>query len=161
MGASRLSPLASGAGGLLIALFLGCGGAPDYSMDAPAAFKRFTEKKDFRFITADGVMLKAREVENYPIADLSFWVDAMQRHLEKRGYTFRGKDCFDTRKGLKACTLEFMLPYGAEDWVMSETLYVVGERIVLVESAGPFERYEPVKAQLRTALRSFDPGKKK
>jgi hypothetical protein len=51
-----------------------------------------------------------------------------------------------------------MRPYGAEDWVRSETLFVVGDRIVVVEAAGPFGHYQPVEKQLRNALESFDSG---
>jgi len=42
--------------------------------------------------------------------------------------------------------------------VMAETVFVVGDRIVLVEVAGDFARYEKVRAELRTALLTFDPG---
>lgn len=141
----------------LLLLLSACGG-PSYTLEPPAAFKRYTEGDAFRFVTADGVMLKAREVENYPPADLPFWTDALQRHLEARGYTFRERNCFETKQGLDGCTLDFLLPYGAEDWVLSETLFVVGDRVVLLESAGPFERYQPIEQALKASLRTFDPG---
>ena len=144
---------------LAVLLLAGCGG-PKYEIDAPSAFKRFEHTSDFRFITADGVMLKGREVDNYPKAKLPFWTDALRRHLEARGYTFRDEACFETAKKLDGCTLEFVLPWGAEDWAMAVTLYVVGERIILLESAGPFDRYTVVQPQLAKAFRSFDPGKK-
>jgi hypothetical protein len=119
----------------LALLLCACGGAPKYQMETPAGFRPFAESEEFRYITADGVMLKGREVENYPAADLPFWADAMQRHLEARGYAFKSKDCFATAAGLNGCTLDFVLPYGTEDWVLSETVFVVGERIVLLEAA--------------------------
>ncbi len=143
---------------LAILLLAGCGG-PKYALDAPSAFKRFEQSSDFRFITADGVMLKGREVDNYPQAKLPFWTDALRRHLEARGYTFREQECFDTKKGLRGCTLEFVLPWGAEDWAMGVTLYVVGKRIILLESAGPFSRYTAVQGDLAKAYRTFEPGK--
>ena len=43
---------------------------------------------------------------------------------------------FETDKGLDGCTLEFMLPHGAEDWVLSETIFVVEDTVFLVETAG-------------------------
>ncbi len=142
-----------------LALFLcACGGAPEYRMDTPSGFRPFAESDDFRYITADGVMLKGREVDNYPAAALPFWADALQRHLEARGYVFKAKDCFKTNAGLDGCTLDFVLPYGTEDWVMSETVFVVGDRIVLLEAAGPFERFAKVEPGLKTALKTFQPG---
>ena len=61
-------------------------------------------------------------------------------------------------RGQPGCTLDFLLPWGAEDWLLSVTLFVAGPRILLLESAGPFERFEPVKASLRAAYRTFEPG---
>lgn len=143
---------------LALALPAGCGGPP-YGLEPPAAFKRYEDAPGLKLITADGVMVKAREVENYPKADLPFWTDAMKRHLEERGYVTKAPEtCFQTRRGLKGCTLDFLLPHGAEDWVLSETIFVVGDRIVLVEAAGPYERYARVEAALKGSLVTFDPG---
>jgi hypothetical protein len=133
-------------------------GPPPYSMSPPASFKRFEESRDFKWITADGVMLKAREVDNYPEAPLDFWVDAMSRHMIAQGYVQKGEQrCFDTKRGRKACTAEFMLPHGAEDWVLSETVFVVEDDLVLVEAAGPYERYALVEKELQKAVATFEP----
>jgi hypothetical protein len=144
---------------LAVAAAIASCGPPPYSMSAPPSFKRFEESHDFKWITADGVMLKAREVDNYPEAPLEFWVDAMSRHMIAQGYVKKGERCFETHEGRKACTADFMLPHGAEDWVLSETVFVVEDDIVLVEAAGPFERYAPVEAELQKALDSFEPRK--
>lgn len=131
---------------------------PPYTMNNPDSFKRFEESRDFRFITADGVMLKARQVDNYPDASLDFWTDAMGRHMDSQGYVLKSKECFQTNRGLNGCTLDFMLPHGAEDWVLSETLFVVDDQIVLVEAAGPFERFSPVEKELKESLKTFEPN---
>jgi len=143
---------------LALALTAACSG-PRYAIETPAAFERYGREPGLKLITADGVMVKAREVENYPKAELPFWVDALRRHLEERGYVAKGPEtCFDTRRGRKGCTLTFLLPHGAEDWVLAETIFVVGDRIVLVEAAGPYERYARVEAALAASLVTFDPG---
>ncbi len=134
----------------------GCG--PAYTMDPPKSFKRYQETEGFKMITADGVMLKAREVENYPEGDLPFWTDATERHLVKRGYVLKSKACFKTQKQKDACTLTFLLPHGAEDWVFSETLFVEGDTLVLVEAAGPFQRFVKVEKELAAALKTFEPN---
>lgn len=133
-----------------------CG--PTYSMKIPPSFKRYERSGTYRLITADGVMLQAREVDNYPKADLSFWTDALQRHEAQRGYTLQQKECFTTAERLDGCTLDFLVPHGAEDWVLSSTLFVVGDRVVVVETAGPFPRYAKVRDELAAALKTFDPG---
>ena len=144
----------------ILAAVVGLGACtPRYEMTAPEAFKRFDQRGGYKAITADGVMLKAREVKNYPEGDLPFWTDALQRHLLARGYMQKGKtECFKTQKGLDGCTLVFLLPHGAEDWAFAQTVFVQGKRIVLVESAGPFDRFAKIEPALATAMRSFDPG---
>ena len=136
-------------------LIFGC--AVPYSIEAPEQFKRYTTKTEFKWITADGVMLKAREVENYPEASLSFWSDAARQHLEKIGYLHEKTTCFKTKDGLDGCTLKFALPHGAEDWVYQETIFVVDDAIVLLEAGGEYSRFNAVETDLAKALKSFRP----
>lgn len=138
----------------LAALLLAACGATHH-IEAPPSFRAYAEVDDLRLITADGVRVAAREVDNEPAADLDFWVDAMKRHLDKRGYALSSEDRFTTEGGQKGCTLDFVLPYGAEDWVMSETIFVYGEAVVLVEAAGPFARFQAIAPAYKRALRSF------
>ena len=134
-----------------------CG--PHYTMDAPPEFVKYQSGHgDFAWTTADGVRVKARDVKNDPKADLPFWVDAVKRHLTARGYAAKSDQCFDTTAGRKACTVEWLVPRGSEDWVFGVTLFVTGDRVTLVEAAGPFPRYHAVEGKLNAALRTFDPG---
>lgn len=141
------------AGLLAVVALVGCGG-PSYTMDAPSAFRRYAEADALRLITADGIRVAARTVDNEPVADLPFWVDAMKRHLDERGYALTSEQCFETQGGWDGCTLEFLLPYGAEDWVMSETVFVLGEKLLLIEATGPFERFAAVADDYKAALRT-------
>lgn len=150
--------LAALAAAVLVIAAAGCR-TPHYRMTDPPSFKRFPGEDGLRMITADGVMLKVREVENYPLADLAFWVDAMRRHLEQQGYALQGEPrLFDTKAGRKGARLVFVVPRGQEDWVLGETVFVVGERIVLVETAGPYELHAPLEKEIDEALATFDPG---
>ncbi|MBN2804119.1 MAG: hypothetical protein JXR91_13580 [Deltaproteobacteria bacterium] len=136
---------------------IGCSTCP-YTMKIPDAFKRFDSKKEFKFITADGVKLKARESDNYPKASLNFWKDATREHLVQTGYTITGTNCFKTTDGLDACTLKFALPQGAEDWTFWETIFVVDEKLVLIEAAGEYTRFTKIEKELETSLASFNPN---
>lgn len=142
--------------GLMMITAASC--ATPYRIEAPESFKQYRDTREFKLITADGVMLKGREVENYPIADLDFWVDALARHLEQRGYAPKERNCFITKEGLAGCTLDFVVPHGAEDWVLSETVFVDDDRIILLEAAGPYERFSAVEKELRAALETFSAG---
>jgi hypothetical protein len=143
---------------LLVGVFIVACGPPPYTMNTPETFKRYEESRDFKLITPDGVLLKAREVDNYPKAGLAFWTDALSRHLESQGYILKDKDCFKTDKGRDGCTIDFMLPYGTDDWVLSETIFVVGDRVILVEAGAPFDRFTLVEAELKKAIKTFDPN---
>lgn len=141
---------------LLALLAAGCTTLPSYDMDAPSSFKRYERHEGIKMMSADGVMLKVRHVDNYPRGDLAFWVDAMGRHLEAKGYARASSKPVSARNGLKGHTLAFLLPRGIEDWVLSETIFVVGDHILLVEVAGPYERYAPLESELEAALATFD-----
>ncbi len=145
---------------LLAAVSGACGSAP-YQMTTPEGFKKYERSRDFKYITPDGVMLKAREVDNYPRADLPFWTQALRRHLEERGYAFSAEKSFRTAAGREGATLTFLLPHGAEDWVLSVTLFVVAERLVLIEAAAPYSRFAPREAAIAAALATFEPRAKK
>jgi hypothetical protein len=131
-----------------------------YAMETPASFRKYEDTKEFKMITANGVMLKAREVDNYPKGDLPFWTDAMGRHLEQRGYVLKETACFTTNAGKKGCTLTFLLPHGTEDWTFSETLFIEEDDIVLVEAAGPYDRFAKIEGELARALKTFEPRPK-
>jgi hypothetical protein len=126
-----------------------------YSLTPSTSFREYEDSEDLKLVTADGVMVKVREVENYPEASLEFWTDALAQHLDKQGYAKKSQSCFKTQSGLDGCTLDFLLPHGAEDWVLSETVFVVGDTVYLVEAAGPFERFAKVETEYTASLRSF------
>ena len=140
---------------LLLLLPAGCG--PSYSMKEPSSFKRYHESDEYKLITADGMLLKVREVENYPRGGLKYWVDAMRLHLTEQGYVVRSEECFETERKLEGCTLSFLAPLGAEDWVLNETLFVVDDTIYLLEAAGPAKRFSSVDEELKAAVKTFDP----
>ena len=141
-------------GGLGLVMAVAACGRP-YAMDRPHAFREYTESRDLRLITADGVMLKVRKTDNYPKAALAFWADAMSTHLQEQGYAPKSKLCFKTASGLDGCTLDFLVPHGAQDWALSETLFVVDDDIYLVEVAGPYDRYAQVEKQLAASYKTF------
>jgi hypothetical protein len=154
---ARLSPVAA----LLVLVscgVLGC--ARNYNMDAPKAFRAYEDSQDVKWTTADGVRLKVRQLENYPVGSLQFWKEALSEHLLRQGYTLTRERCFQTQAfnnqpPLPGCRLDFLLPHGSEDWVLMETLFVSGEDLYVVEAAGAFERFSKVDAEIQTALESF------
>lgn len=138
---------------LLLAGSLAC--SRTYLAKEPPSFKRFHKSNDYRLITADDILLKVREEENYPKASFRYWVDALRDHLEKQGYLVKSEDCFKTPKGLDGCTVDFLAPLGAQDWVLSESLFVKDDTIYPVEAAGPVKRFAQIDKELKAAVRTF------
>lgn len=166
-------------------LLAGCSSKPAQpTMDDPKGFVRFEKSHVPKWITPDGVRLKVRRVDNDPRGDLPFWMDAMARHLDQRGYVrlpaTLGKDatpprprleregdvteakvaaprCFDTVAGLRGCQATWLVPRQGEDWVMTVAVYVRGDDIYLVEGAGPWQAWRPRHDDVSAALRSFRP----
>ena len=143
---------------LALILVLSASCTPPYTMNQPDTFKRFEKMRTFQFITADGVMLKGREVENYPKASLDFWTDALKLHMDTKGYVLKSENAFETKKGLAGRTLTFILPYGTQDWVFAVTLFVKEDTIYILESAGPFDRYTALEKELTASLTTFSPN---
>lgn len=125
-------------------------------IELPKELKRYEHENTLKLISADGVRVKARELDNYPKGDLDFWSDAMKTHLDHRGYVFKTKRCFETkRQKLNGCTLEFVVARGPEDWLFSQTIFVAGEKIILIEAAAPFERLTKLEPSYTAALKTF------
>jgi hypothetical protein len=144
---------------ILAAAALACSGCTSaYHMDAPPSFRAYEQSSEPKWITSDGVMLKVRSVENYPKASLDFWVEAMREHLVRQGYASTSTHCFKTKRQLPGCRLDFLLPHGNEDWVLSETLFVLDDDVHLVEAAGPYSRFAKVDKDLQQALGTFQVG---
>lgn len=144
------------AASMLLTLVVGCG--PTYRMDAPSSFKRYERSSDFRWITPEGVVLRAREVANEPVATLAFWAEATRHHLERTGYKLHKQSSFRTQSGLAGERLDFMVPRGGEDWQFTVGLLLHGDRLIILEAGGPWAQVHALDAELDGALRSFDPG---
>jgi len=142
---------------IIFTLAAGCT-KTDYTMDTPPQFKQYKECDSFKMITANGVKLKAREVENYPKASLDFWTDASVGHLEKSGYTHKETTCFKTEKNLDGCTVQFVLPHGAQDWVYQKTIFVIEDTIILIEAAGEWDKFMAINKSLNSKLKTFNPN---
>jgi hypothetical protein len=125
-------------------------------VELPKELKRYENTPTLKLITADGVRIKSRELENYPKGDLDFWSDALKTHLDHRGYVFKTKRCFETTpQKLQGCTLEFVVARGPEDWLFTQTLFVDGEKILLIEAAAPFDRLTKLEPSYTAALKTL------
>ncbi len=141
----------------LAACLLLCACAPHHALQAPPGFARYGEDDGNRWVTPDGVVLRAREIEEPPEATLAFWSEALSRHLERSGYRVEPARAFRTVGGLEASRVDAIGHRGAEDWLLVTALYVQGPRLWLVEATGPWRQLHPVSDSLQQALTTFTP----
>jgi hypothetical protein len=130
-----------------------CG--PRYTIEAPPGFVRY-EAEPNQLISADGVRLRLRAVDNDPEASLAFWEEALRRHLEERGYVLRRSAALDAG-GMPGHVLDFVVPHGAVDHALRVALFVRGDEIVLVEAGGLFDRFQRHDEALARALATVRP----
>jgi hypothetical protein len=131
---------------------------PRHGLTLPGEFARYEHGDTNRWVTAEGVVLRAREVEDPPKATLSFWTEALVHHLERRGYRVSKPVSFRTTGAIDAQRIDAITHRGAEDWLLVTALYVHGERLFLVEATGPWAQLQPMDASLQRALVGFEPA---
>ena len=123
-------------------------------MNTPDGFARYEESEEFRLITAEGIVLRARVESNSPRQSLDFWSEALANHLSSSGYVLLEQSEFDTGVG-EGVVFEWLAPVGGEDWIYMTAIIVVDDQIVVVESAGPHDQYRAYREPIRSELASI------
>lgn len=144
--------------GLLGLLALASACTPRHNLTLPGEFARYEHGDPNRWVTSEGVVLRAREVDDPPKATLAFWTEALVHHLERRGYRVSAPATFRTTGGVEAQRVDAITHRGAEDWLLVTAIFVVGGRLLLVEATGPWTQLHPMDASLQRALAGFQPA---
>lgn len=114
----------------------------NYRIDAPSGFAVYEKDTEtFRAISADGVRIRVRRVENNPPGDAAMWGQAIEAHLKNRGYLRVADRQVTARNGLTGTFTEYAYWYNAEEYRYAVTIFVAAENIYLVEAGGIAERY--------------------
>ncbi|HSV98343.1 MAG TPA: hypothetical protein VLM75_15590 [Spirochaetota bacterium] len=127
-----------------------------YRMDAPAGFAVYTKDADsYRAISADGVRVRARRVENNPPGDAAMWGQAVEAHLKNRGYHRIAFQQVTARNGWAGSFTEYAYWYNAEEYRYAVTIFVTSEHIYLLEAGGTTERYARKREGIIKSLGQF------
>jgi len=135
--------------GLLLA---GC--VTTATMDTPSGFARYVGSADYRLISPEGIVFRARVEANKPRQSLAFWAEALSNHLSDSGYALLDDSNFDTTIG-DGRWFEWLAPVGAEDWIYLTAIVVTDSNIVVVESAGPNDRYREYRGAILDEINSI------
>jgi hypothetical protein len=130
-----------------------------FDASAPQGFAPYTGwhallTREFRAVSSDGVVYRVRREANEPVAELSFWKEALKKRMLDAGYVFVADS------SVKAGTttgylLELAAPMGAQDYSYLVAAFVDGKHIIVVESAGEVTRLAKHKADIVKAMEAL------
>lgn len=136
-----------------VALVFGCA-TPPVAMDSPEGFARFSDTEEVRAISPEGVLVRARLVDNDPAQSIEFWAQALERQLADSGYLLVDSADF-TADGEDGRLMEWLAPVAEDDWIYLTAIAVLGEKIAVVEAAGPAGQYQEYRSAIRDSLRTL------
>ena len=123
--------------------------------EGPAGFSVYLRSVDFWAISPQGVRVRVRRLKPEPEMSLDFWREALGDHLAGAGYQPRG----DSRRlGIAAAAgfaQMWLVPYNGEEYVYDIALIRRGKRLLVVESAGPLERYDTERPGMESWLQGL------
>lgn len=149
----RVRPASVTFAAALLLVVAGCV-TPPVSMEAPEGFALYDDQETVRAVSPEGVLVRARSVENEPRQDLEFWAEALERQLTESGYLLIERTTFDGESG-PGVLMEWLAPVNEADWIYLTAISVVDARIAIVESAGPADHYQEYRDAIRRSLRTL------
>lgn len=127
--------------GLLLVMLSLLAGCKSFTAQAPSGFATYEKGGAFRAVSPDGVIYRVRDEKNKPQAELAFWKEALKKRMLDAGYRFVSES--DVKAGAApGYLLELNAPQGSQDYTYLTALFVQGDRLVIVESAGEVSRFK-------------------
>lgn len=130
-----------------------------YSLSTPDGFAKFhKEEQIMKFVSSDGVRIKAHSIRNEPYGDIAMWSDTVRQHLKSNGYHEVLVKQLATPDNVQGKYTEYGIRYNAEDYIYAVALYVDKENIYIVEAGGEKKYYDRKRDSVLDAMRSFRTG---
>lgn len=149
---SLARPLTLAASALLLA------GCPSLSLHPPQDFVLLEPSRGYtlRATNAEGVVLAVRELDNDPQGTLTFWSNAVGGRLRAlRGYVPMGEEPVTAASGQTGRRLSFTRAEGEQPYAYGVSVFVIDDRVVVVEEGGRLDDVQRSREALDLALGSL------
>lgn len=122
-----------------------------FQASSPEGFAAYEENGEFRAVSPEGITFRVRSEDNEPPADLEFWSEALKNRMSDAGYVVVSDGSVDA-KNSSGYRLELAAPIGELDYSYLVAIFVHGDDIVVVESAGEVRQFAAKRAAIEAAL---------
>jgi len=148
-------------GALLTLALSGCA-ARHFTLTTPDHFVELDERSqrdmgyDLRALSADGVVIGVREIENDRHGSRDFWVEAVRNRLRRDGgYALLSESEVTASGALEGHQMRFGRDEEGHPYRYWVTLFVTPSYIFVVEVGGREERFAEAEAGLEATLATF------
>ncbi|MEL6761667.1 MAG: hypothetical protein AAFP04_14865 [Myxococcota bacterium] len=122
-----------------------------FQASSPDGFAAYEEDGEFRAVSPEGITFRVRAEDNEPPADLEFWSEALKNRMSDAGYVVVSDGSVDAKNG-SGYRLELAAPIGELDYSYLVAIFVHGDDIVVVESAGEVGQFAARRDAIESAL---------
>ena len=123
----------------------------------PDGFAPYKARGVVKAVSPEGVMYRVRETPNKPEANLEFWKEALVTRQKRAGYKVVKEGDIEAGK-LKGGLLELQAPMGAQDYTYLLAIFVKGDTLIVVESAGEVKLFETHRKAILDAISKLPQG---
>jgi len=103
----------------------------------PEGFALIDKSPEFLAISPEGVRMRVRNMDNYPEKSAGFWQKTLFAYLGERGYIPMGETTELDFGEAPFSVHHWGVPYGNEDYIYISGIRLKGNKIELLEIAGP------------------------
>ena len=135
-------------------LIAGC--AP--ALELPAGFVELgpdqSGRYDFKAVSADGVVIALRRIDNSKNATVEFWAKAIENELTWRGHSLVENVPVTSEEGTPGQLMTFTGQREGQEFTYILGVFVKGGRILLTEAGGKADAFGKRQAEIGKSLLS-------
>ena len=132
----------------------GCAG----NLDLPSNFVELppeeTGRYDVKAVSADGVLIALRRMDNPKNGTADFWAKAVENELTSRGHSLIESVPVTSESGSAGRLLTFTRDQKGQSFTYILGVFVKGKRLLIAEAGGKTDAFDKRKAEISKSLLS-------